>query len=89
MSKFSDLVARDRFETWAKEGSRPAIYTIQELAGGEYLSTFTELAWQAYKAGWDARAVIVDPRDEVRQARERLDEVLKAHERLKAESGVE
>jgi hypothetical protein len=46
---------RKVFETWAGSGSRGLFYSLAAAAGGEYFSPFTEQAWRAFRAGWEAR----------------------------------
>ena len=46
--------ARRVFEIRMQQGTRPLIYSMARLAGGEYLSQFTEEAWREFKAGWNA-----------------------------------
>ena len=36
------------------EGIRPKLYTLTRLAGGDYLSLYTQIAWKEFKAGWIA-----------------------------------
>ena len=30
------------------------MYPLVRFAGGEYVSKYTEIAWQEFKAGWEA-----------------------------------
>jgi len=46
--------ARRVFELRMKTGVRPILYPLLCLAGGEYVSPYTETAWQEFKAGWEA-----------------------------------
>lgn len=46
---------RDAFERYAKEGIRPIMYGLEQCANGEYVSSFTQVAWSAFKAGWDRK----------------------------------
>jgi hypothetical protein len=48
-------LARAEFERWAKEGTKPFLYPLERLAGGDYVSVHTEHAWRAFRAGWNAR----------------------------------
>lgn len=50
----ADREPRKAFETHMRQGTRPLIYSMARLAGGEYLSKFTEEAWREFKAGWNA-----------------------------------
>jgi hypothetical protein len=43
---------RIHFEKRMGEGVRIFIYDLTRLAGGEYISPFTEIAWKEYLAGW-------------------------------------
>jgi hypothetical protein len=47
--------ARTEFEAWAKEGSRPCFYPLDQCANGEYVSLYTEFVWKAFFAGWNAK----------------------------------
>ncbi len=47
-------IARLYFEERMKMGIRPMLYNLTRLAGGEYASVFTEMAWKDYLAGWQA-----------------------------------
>lgn len=51
-SRESYQVARAYFIRRMELGTRPQIYCMIRLAGGEYLSRFTEDAWQHFVAGW-------------------------------------
>lgn len=46
---------RKEFEVWAGSGSRNLFYNLQKAANDQYFSPFTEQAWRAFKAGWEAR----------------------------------
>jgi hypothetical protein len=50
--KHLEAACRRAFEKWAKEGTKPFMYPLKQVANGEYVSPFTEQAWRAYKAGW-------------------------------------
>jgi hypothetical protein len=43
--------ARKLFEMYCGEGTRPLMYDLTQLAGGEYASPFTEWAWKIYWRG--------------------------------------
>ena len=45
---------RKEFVAWARSGSKPFIYALDETASGEYVSGCTEYAWRAFKAGYAA-----------------------------------
>jgi hypothetical protein len=49
-----NLDARRVFENKARLGIRPKLYCLDRLAGGEYVSVFTEMAWKDFLAGWTA-----------------------------------
>ena len=49
--KANELVFRPKFEKYCKEGIRPLMYDLTMLAGGEYASVFTEMAWKIYWRG--------------------------------------
>lgn len=49
-----DLAPRKRFEERNKRGTRCYVYPLARLAGGEYVSQFTEEAWKEFLAGWNA-----------------------------------
>ncbi len=44
--------AREEFEIRMTQGTRPYIYPVKRLAGGGYVSVFTEMAWKEFLAGW-------------------------------------
>lgn len=50
--KLPEHVIRAAFERYCVEGTRPHMYSLTRLAGGEYVSHFTEEAWKIYKRGW-------------------------------------
>jgi len=43
--------ARKMFEQYCREGTRPLMYNLTRVAGGEYASPFTEWAWKIYWKG--------------------------------------
>lgn len=43
-----EKAARKLFEKYCGEGVRPLMYDLTRLAGGEYASVFTEMAWKIY-----------------------------------------
>jgi len=47
----NEAVARKLFETYCKEGVRPLMYDLTQLAGGDYASCFTQWAWECYWRG--------------------------------------
>ena len=49
--KINEKVFRPLFEKYCKEGARPYLYVLGTLAGGEYISDFTERAWKNYSRG--------------------------------------
>ena len=49
--KINESVFRPLFEKYCKEGTRPYLYVLGLCFGGEYISEFTERAWQNYKRG--------------------------------------
>ena len=53
MSKLEE-VARRVFELRMETGVRQLMYPLVRFAGGEYVSKHTEIAWQEFKAGWEA-----------------------------------
>jgi hypothetical protein len=46
--------ARAEFEFWTREGVKPIWYSLDQCANGEYVSPYTENAWKAFFAGWNA-----------------------------------
>ena len=42
------------FEERMSHGIRPMLYALPRLAGGEYVSKFTQEAWLHYLSGWIA-----------------------------------
>jgi hypothetical protein len=50
-----EQLCRAQFEDWAKQGVRPEMYPLRQVANGEYVSVFTDSAWKAFRAGWEAR----------------------------------
>ena len=53
MSKLEED-ARRVFELRMETGVRGITYPLVRFAEGEYVSTYTEAVWQAFKAGWEA-----------------------------------
>lgn len=53
MSKL-EVDARRVFELRMETGVRRIMYPLVRFAGGEYVSKHTEIAWQEFKAGWEA-----------------------------------
>ena len=53
MSKLEEY-ARRVFELRMETGVRGITYPLVRFAGGEYVYTCTEIAWQEFKAGWEA-----------------------------------
>lgn len=47
-----DRTIRAAFEAYMLEGTRPFLYNLKRLSGGEYVSDFTEDAWQIYSRAW-------------------------------------
>lgn len=47
----NEAAARKLFEVYCSEGVRPLMYNLQQCANGEYVSPFTEWAWQCYWRG--------------------------------------
>jgi hypothetical protein len=47
----NEPVFRHMFERYCREGTRPYLYALKRLAGGEYVSHFTEEAWKVYWRG--------------------------------------
>lgn len=45
-------MARMKFEERMQSGVRPLIYCMDRLAGGDYLSPFTENEWRAFRDGF-------------------------------------
>jgi hypothetical protein len=43
--------ARKMFEQYCKEGIRPMMYDLTQLAAGGYVSCFTQWAWKIYWKG--------------------------------------
>lgn len=52
----NERFARAQFEDWAKQGTRPEMYPLKQCANDDYVSVYTENAWKAFFAGWNARA---------------------------------
>ena len=52
MSKLEEY-ARRVFELRMETGVRGITYPLVRFAEGEYVSTYTEAVWQAFKAGWE------------------------------------
>lgn len=50
--KLPEHVIRAAFVKFCKEGVRPEMYTLKQTASDEYVSHFTEDAWQIYKRAW-------------------------------------
>lgn len=48
----SEETIRESFERLIKSGSYGLTYNLQQSAGGEYFSVYTEEAWRFYKKGW-------------------------------------
>ena len=53
MSKL-EVDARRVFELRMETGVWGITYLFARFAGGEYVYKHTEIAWQAFKAGWEA-----------------------------------
>lgn len=53
MSKLEED-ARRVFELRMETGVRRILYPLLRFAEGEYAYTYTEDAWQEFKAGWEA-----------------------------------
>ena len=53
MSKLEED-ARRVFELRMETGVRGITYPLVRFAGGEYVYKYTEIAWQEFKAGWEA-----------------------------------
>jgi hypothetical protein len=47
----SERAARKLFEQYCREGVRPKMYDLEQTAGGEYVSHFTQWAWKIYWKG--------------------------------------
>ena len=47
----NEAVARKLFAMYCKEGIRPLMYDLTQVANGEYVSEFTENAWKCYWRG--------------------------------------
>jgi hypothetical protein len=45
-------VARAAFEWLMRLGIRPILYPLQRLAGGDYVSPYTQIVWEFYRDGW-------------------------------------
>jgi hypothetical protein len=46
---------RRLFHHWVQQGTRSFMYDLTQLAGGDYVSVYTEQAWRAFKAGYEAK----------------------------------
>lgn len=47
----SEKSARKLFEMYCSEGIRPLMYSLVQVASGEYASPFTQQAWKIYWRG--------------------------------------